>query len=130
MDERNETHSRSPRPETHCCVAWLSLDERDSDTGLFRTYLIAALQTVAPEIGVLVLALLESPPVPIPFSAPPSQRERGETDSGKSSSGNDSERRGIQSALAALISDSVADPPLHLSRLRGLRQLTDRIALA
>ena len=32
-------------------AAWLSLDEGDSDPGRFLTYLVAALQTVAPGIG-------------------------------------------------------------------------------
>src|SRR5690606_34112210 len=31
--------------------AWLSLDERDSDLTRFLAYFIAALQTLAPEIG-------------------------------------------------------------------------------
>src|SRR4051812_12202697 len=32
-------------------VAWLSLDDRDSDPARFMTYLLAALQTVAPGLG-------------------------------------------------------------------------------
>ena len=32
-------------------VAWLSLDEGDSDPTRFLTYLVAALQTIAPKIG-------------------------------------------------------------------------------
>jgi len=42
-------------------VAWLSLDEGDNDPARFLTYLIAALQTVAPETGKSVLAILETP---------------------------------------------------------------------
>jgi LuxR family maltose regulon positive regulatory protein len=42
-------------------VAWLSLDEGDSDPARFLTYLVAALQTLAPTIGEGVLAALESP---------------------------------------------------------------------
>ncbi len=42
-------------------VAWLSLDERDNDPALFWTYLVAALRTVAPEVGAGTLALLQSP---------------------------------------------------------------------
>jgi LuxR family maltose regulon positive regulatory protein len=41
-------------------VAWLSLDEGDNDPTRFLTYLIAALQTVAPETGKSVLAIFES----------------------------------------------------------------------
>ena len=50
-------------------VAWLSLDAGDSDPSRFLTYLIAALQTVAPGIGGGVLAVLQSPQPP-----PPSRR--------------------------------------------------------
>src|SRR4051794_41057 len=32
-------------------VAWLSLDEKDSDPSRFLTYVVAALQTVAPSVG-------------------------------------------------------------------------------
>ncbi len=47
-------------------AAWLSLAEEESDLGRFLTYLIAALQTVAGEIGAQVLPVLQSsqpPPV-------------------------------------------------------------------
>jgi ATP/maltotriose-dependent transcriptional regulator MalT len=47
-------------------VAWLSLDEGDSDPARFLTYLVAALQTIAPNIGEGVLGVLQSPqPLPI-----------------------------------------------------------------
>ncbi len=49
-------------------VAWLSLDEGDSDPTRFLTYLVAALQTIAETIGEGVLGLLHSPQPP---------RERG-----------------------------------------------------
>jgi LuxR family transcriptional regulator, maltose regulon positive regulatory protein len=42
-------------------VAWLSLDEGDSDPTRFLTYLVAALRTVAPNIGEGVLGALQSP---------------------------------------------------------------------
>src|SRR5438105_13446187 len=45
-------------------VAWLSLDKGDSDPPLFLTYLVAALQTIAPNIGVGVLGALQSPQPP------------------------------------------------------------------
>ena len=41
-------------------VAWLSLDEGDNDPTCFLTYLVAALQTVAPKIGEGVLGILQS----------------------------------------------------------------------
>jgi len=42
-------------------VTWLSLDEGDNDPTRFLTYLVAALQTIAPKIGTGVLAILQSP---------------------------------------------------------------------
>ncbi len=45
-------------------AAWLSLDEDDNDWARFLTYLIAALQTIQPEVGTEVLALLQSSPLP------------------------------------------------------------------
>ncbi|MFO7697872.1 MAG: LuxR C-terminal-related transcriptional regulator [Anaerolineae bacterium] len=45
-------------------VAWLSLDREDSEPARFLTYLVAALQTVAPDMGAGVLAALESPQPP------------------------------------------------------------------
>ncbi len=45
-------------------VAWLSLDEGDKDTTRFLAYLVAALQTLAPNIGASVLGMLESPQPP------------------------------------------------------------------
>jgi LuxR family maltose regulon positive regulatory protein len=45
-------------------VAWLSLDEGDKDPARFLTYLVAALQTIAANIGKGVLAILQSPQPP------------------------------------------------------------------
>ncbi len=42
-------------------VAWLSLDEGDNDPARFLMYFVAALQTIAPQIGAGVLAALQSP---------------------------------------------------------------------
>ena len=41
-------------------AAWLSLDEGDNDLARFLTYLIAALQTVAPSIGPGIIDLLQT----------------------------------------------------------------------
>jgi LuxR family transcriptional regulator, maltose regulon positive regulatory protein len=45
-------------------VAWLSLDQRDDDPSSFLTYLVAALRTIAPEIGGEALVALQSPQPP------------------------------------------------------------------
>lgn len=45
-------------------AAWLSLDEEDNELARFLTYFIAALQTVQPEVGTELLALLQSSPLP------------------------------------------------------------------
>ncbi len=45
-------------------MAWLSLDEGDSDPARFLTYLVAALRTIAPNIGEGVLGVLQSPQPP------------------------------------------------------------------
>src|ERR671928_1889482 len=45
-------------------AAWLSLDQSDNQSSLFWTYLIAALQTVVPSLGVSALPLLQSPQPP------------------------------------------------------------------
>src|SRR5512143_3386075 len=46
-------------------VAWLSLDEGDSEPFRFLSYLVAALQTIAENIGMGVLGLLQSPQPPL-----------------------------------------------------------------
>lgn len=45
-------------------VAWLSLDEEESDPARFLTYLVAALQTLAAAMGEGVLGALQSPQPP------------------------------------------------------------------
>ena len=45
-------------------VAWLSLDEGDSDPTRFLAYLVAALQTIASNFGEGLLAMLHSPQPP------------------------------------------------------------------
>ena len=55
----NEWITRRERP-----VAWLSLDEGDSDPTRFLTYFISALQTIAPNVGEEALLVLQSPQPP------------------------------------------------------------------
>ncbi|HEX6480537.1 MAG TPA: LuxR C-terminal-related transcriptional regulator [Ktedonobacteraceae bacterium] len=45
-------------------AAWLSLDEGENDPARFLTYLVAALQTIAANIGEGVLGVLQSPQPP------------------------------------------------------------------
>jgi len=45
-------------------AAWLSLDEGDSDPTRFLTYLVAALRTVAADLGEGVLRASQSPQPP------------------------------------------------------------------
>lgn len=45
-------------------VAWMSLDEGDSDPVRFLTYIVAALQTIESEIGAGILNLLKAPQPP------------------------------------------------------------------
>ena len=47
-------------------VAWLSLDEGDSEPTRFLRYLVAAVQTIAPLIGAGVVNVLQSPQPPPP----------------------------------------------------------------
>ena len=56
--------SRPQEQEYERPVAWLSLDEGDSDPTRFLTYLVAALQTIAPNIGASMLGVLQSPQPP------------------------------------------------------------------
>ncbi len=47
-------------------AAWLALDEGDNDLACFLTYLVAALQTIAANMGEGVLGMLQSPQPPPP----------------------------------------------------------------
>ena len=49
---------------SHRPTAWLSLDEADSDPTRFLSYLIAALQTIAPQVGTGLANALSSPQPP------------------------------------------------------------------
>jgi LuxR family maltose regulon positive regulatory protein len=52
------------RPEGPRQVAWLSLDEADSNPTRFLSYLVAALQTIAPSLGDGLTGELQSPQPP------------------------------------------------------------------
>lgn len=55
---------RNPQSAIGNRVAWLSLDEDDSDPIRFLVYLVAALQTIEPTLGKGVAAALQSPQPP------------------------------------------------------------------
>jgi LuxR family transcriptional regulator, maltose regulon positive regulatory protein len=56
--------ARHEPPTAH--TSWVSLDERDSDPVRFWDYTVAALETLRPDIGEMVLPLLHSPrPLPV-----------------------------------------------------------------
>jgi LuxR family maltose regulon positive regulatory protein len=47
-------------------VAWVSLDEGDHDPARFWSHVIAALQTLTPNIGAIALNTFQSPQKPVP----------------------------------------------------------------
>ena len=55
----------SGSPVVRRSTAWLSLDARDNDPTSFWTYVVAALQTVVPELGTAARGLLQSPQAPL-----------------------------------------------------------------
>jgi LuxR family maltose regulon positive regulatory protein len=59
MKEENDLHPSSLILHPFK-VAWLSLDESDNDLTRFLTYLVAALQTIAPKVGEATLGALQS----------------------------------------------------------------------
>ena len=63
-EEDKKTRRQGAASASLLVVAWLSLDEGDNDPLRFLTYLVAALQTLAPHLGHGVLALLQSPQPP------------------------------------------------------------------
>ena len=60
LDGAKESQIVNPKSKIVNRVAWLSLDEGDNDLARFLAYLVAALQTVAPHVGVGALDLLQS----------------------------------------------------------------------
>ena len=120
-------------------VAWLSLDEGDNDPIHFLSYVVAALQTVAPDIGRGVLNTLQS-------SQPPSMEAFLTTLLNDVSAASDEfllvlddyhliDTDPVDRALAFLIEHlppqlhlviaTRQDPPLPLTRLRARDQLTE-----
>jgi LuxR family maltose regulon positive regulatory protein len=65
-------HEGQPPVGLHTpCFSWLSLDEGDNDPVRFWSYVVVALQTVAPDFGQDALAVLRSPTFAVPGALPP-----------------------------------------------------------
>ncbi|MCB0174428.1 MAG: tetratricopeptide repeat protein [Anaerolineae bacterium] len=64
LDTPKESHIVNRQSKIENRATWLSLDNGDNDPTRFLTYLVAALQTVAPNIGAGVLDALQSPQPP------------------------------------------------------------------
>ncbi|MBK9715138.1 MAG: helix-turn-helix transcriptional regulator [Kouleothrix sp.] len=120
-------------------VAWLSLDEGDSDPVRFLTYLVAALQMIAPTIGAELVAVLQSlQPPPIDALLPMLLNEIATLPQPAILVLDDYhvlDARPIDQALAFLVErlppqlllviTSREDPQLPLARLRVRDQLTE-----
>jgi LuxR family maltose regulon positive regulatory protein len=129
-------------------VAWLSLDKSDNDPARFLAYLVAALQTVQPDVGKTALVALQSPQPPateviltalineIAARAAPGDGEEG---AGSTILVLDDYHlitaQSIHDALTFLLDHlppnlrlviaTRADPHLPVARLRGRGQLTE-----
>jgi LuxR family maltose regulon positive regulatory protein len=126
-------------PHSEHCVAWLSLDPGDNDPPRFWAYVIAALQTLQPDLGASALALLDLPQTPPiesiltlllnDVAAFPDRFALALDDY------HVIETPTIHSALTFLLDHlpsnmhlmitSRSDPPLPLARWRARRQLTE-----
>jgi LuxR family maltose regulon positive regulatory protein len=120
-------------------VAWISLDEGDNDPARYWAYLIAALQTLQPDIGTNTAALLQSPqPARIESVLTTLVNEIDAFPENFTLVLDDYhmiESQAIHQALAFLIDhlpqqmhliiSSRVDPPLPLARLRARNQLSE-----
>ncbi len=120
-------------------VAWLSLDEGDSDLTRLLTYIVGALQTIESEIGAGILNLLEAPqPPPIDSLLTPLLNELATIPNDFVLILDDYhvlDSTEIDSALTFLIDNQPPrmhliittreDPPLPLARLRVRGQLSE-----
>ncbi len=120
-------------------AAWVSLDEADNELGRFLSYVVAALQTVAPDVGEGLLAALAS------AQSPPPETLLTRLVNGVAEVKEPLvlvlddyhviEARAVQEAVAFLVAHlpphvhlvmaTREDPPLPLPRLRARGQLTE-----
>jgi LuxR family transcriptional regulator, maltose regulon positive regulatory protein len=129
----------SARPTNERSAAWLSLDQGDDDPATFWTYVIAAMQTVAPGVGADTLTLLQEPqPPPIESVLTTLLNDLGATASDVVLVLDDYQvidARGVQDGMAFLLDHlpprlhlviaSRADPALPLARLRARGELVE-----
>jgi len=120
-------------------VAWLSLDPADSQPVSFWTYLVGALQTVSPGLGVSTLSMLQGPqPPPIETALAPLLNELGSVSGDIVLVLDDYhaiEAPDIHAGMAFLLERlpaqvhvvivTRADPPLPLARLRARGELAE-----
>jgi len=126
-------------PTSQRSAAWLSLDKGDNDPASFWTYVIAALQTVAPGVGATALTVLQDPqPLPIPTVLTTLINDLGAIASDLVLVLDDYhviEARDVQDGMEFLLDHlppqlhlviaSRADPALPLARLRGRGELVE-----
>lgn len=127
-----------PIADTGAAVAWLSLDERDDDPGLFWPYLLAALDSAVPGLGVNARSLLDSAGAPTDAVLTTLVNELHEVDrevfvvlDDLHVIGHPDIHRGMSALLehlperAHLVVTSRADPQLPLARLRARGELLE-----
>jgi LuxR family maltose regulon positive regulatory protein len=129
----------SARPTNDRSAAWLSLDQGDDDPATFWTYVIAALQTVAPGVGADTLTLLQEPqPPPIQTVVTTLLKDLGAIADDVVLVLDDYQvidERDVQDGMAFLLDHlppqlhlviaSRADPALPLARLRARGELVE-----
>ncbi len=126
-------------PANERSTAWLSLDPRDNQAATFWTYVVTALQTVAPGVGARALSLLQEPqPPPIETVLATLLNELGAVPNDVVLVLNDYhvvDAPDVQDGMAFLLEHlpaqvhvviaTRADPALPLSRLRARGELVE-----
>jgi LuxR family maltose regulon positive regulatory protein len=125
--------------QQHAPAAWLSLDKQDNDPARFWAYVVAALQSVRPQLGQAALAALHSPQAPPLMSVLPGLLEQiGRLRTQLILVLDDYQfigERAIHETLTFfldhlptqmhLVIVTRADPPLPLARLRARNQMVE-----
>ncbi len=138
---RNAESSTIPYSASHNPkLCWLSLDENDNDLTRFLTYLIAALQTIEPDVGETAVSLLHSPqPPPTEAVMTALINQLAESDAGHYIIALDDyhliTNTAVHQALTFLLENipsqlhlvilTRADPPLPLPRWRARGQMNE-----